>query len=136
VCSDGQTLDFGAQNVSFDERTIRNITVLHCQGRLTFTAGAELSRRITAISRGETTNVILDLEQVSYVDSAGLGAIVDAYMQVRKRDGVMKFVNPSSRTRHMLKITGIATLVETHPTVTDAVESFRDVRVPAAGSVS
>jgi len=122
--------------MSFDERTICNITVLDCDGRLTFTAGAELSRRITAIGRGATTNVILDLERVSYVDSAGLGAIVDAYMQLRKRDGVMKFVNPSSRTRHMLQITGIATLVETHPTVTAAVASLRDVAVPATGTVS
>jgi anti-sigma B factor antagonist len=124
--------------MSFDERTIHDITILDCDGRLTFTAGAELSRRITAIGMAPATKVILNLERVSYVDSAGLGAIVDAYMQLRKRDGVMKFVNPSSRTRHVLQITGIATLVETHPTVIAAVESFRAVEmpVPATGTVS
>jgi anti-sigma B factor antagonist len=124
--------------MSFDERTIHDITVLDCGPRLTFTAGAEVRRRITAIGTGAARKVVLNLERVSYVDSAGLGAIVDAYMQLRKRDGAMKFVNPSSRTRHVLQITGIATLVETHPTVTAAVESFRSVEmpVPATGTVS
>jgi len=124
--------------MSFDESIIHDITILDCDGRLTFTAGAELSRRITAIGSAATSKVVLNLERVSYVDSAGLGAIVDAYMQLRKRDGVMKFVNPSSRTRHVLQITGIATLVETHPTVTAAVESFREVAlpVPATGNAS
>ena len=116
--------------MSFDEQTIHDVTVLDCEGRLTFTAGAELSRRISAIGMAAATKVVLNLERVSYVDSAGLGAIVDAYMQLRKRDGVMKFVNPSNRTRHVLQITGIATLVETHPTVIAAVESFRAVPIP------
>jgi anti-anti-sigma factor len=122
----------------FDERTIHDITVLDCGGRLTFTAGAELRRRITALGTGPARRVVLNLERVSYVDSAGLGAIVDAYMQLRKTDGAMKFVNPSRRTRHVLQITGIATLVETHPTVTAAVESFRGVEMPepATGTVS
>jgi anti-sigma B factor antagonist len=116
--------------MSFDEHTIHDITILDCAGRLTFTAGAELSRRITALGIATATKVVLNLERVSYVDSAGLGAIVDAYMQLRKRDGVMKFVNPSNRTRHVLQITGITTLIETHPTVVAAVESFRVVALP------
>ena len=124
--------------MSFDEQTIHDITILDCEGRLTCTAGAELSRRITAIGSSAATKVVLTLERVSFVDSAGLGAIVDAYMQLRKRDGVMKFVNPSNRTRHVLQITGIATLVETHPTVVAAVESFRidALPVPAIGTLS
>jgi anti-sigma B factor antagonist len=124
--------------MSFDERTIHDITILDCEGRLTFTAGAELRRRISAIGTGTARKVVLNLERVSYVDSAGLGAIVDAYMQLRQKDGVMKFVNPSSRTRHVLQITGIATLVETHPTIVAAVQSFgrEGIPEPATGTVS
>jgi anti-sigma B factor antagonist len=124
--------------MSFDERIIHDITILDCDGRLTFTAGAELRRRITAIGTGAAKKVVLNLERVSYVDSAGLGAIVDAYMQLRQSDGMLKFVNPSSRTRHVLQITGIATLVETHPTIVAAVQSYRgeEIPEPATGTVS
>lgn len=113
--------------MAFDERTVHDITILDFDGRLTFTAGVELSRRITALAQAGVSNVVLALDRVSYVDSAGLGAIVDAFMQLRQRDGMLKFVNPSSRTRHVLEITGIATLIETYPTEAAAIASVAAV---------
>jgi anti-sigma B factor antagonist len=115
----------------FHERTIEDITILDFEGRLTFTAGVELSRRITSLSASNVSKVILNLERVSYVDSAGLGAIVGAFMQLRQREGVMKFVNPSARTLHVLQITGIATLVATFATEAAAVQSFGGARLAA-----
>jgi anti-sigma B factor antagonist len=110
--------------MAFDERIVHDITILDFKDRLTFTAGAELSKRITTLVAHGVTKVILNLERLSYVDSAGLGAIVDAVIQLRARDGALKFVNPSARTLHVLEITGIATLVETFATELNAVASF------------
>jgi len=110
----------------FDERTIQDITILDFEGHLTFTAGAELSRRIASLADARVTKVILNLERVSYVDSAGLGAIVSAFTELRHAGGVLKFANPSRRTQHVLEITGIATLVVTFATETAAVHSFGD----------
>jgi anti-sigma B factor antagonist len=110
----------------FDERTIHDITILDFNDRLTFTAGVELSRRITSLAATNVTKVILNLERVSYVDSAGLGAIMSAFTELRQREGVLKFVNPSARTQHVLAITGIAALVATFATEAAAVHSFGD----------
>ena len=108
----------------FDERTSQDITILDFEGRLTFTAGVELSRRITSLAIQNVTKVVLNLERVSYVDSAGLGAIVGAFTELRRRNGELKFVNPSTRTQHVLEITGIAALIATFATEAAAIHSF------------
>ena len=110
----------------FDERHIQDITILDFEGRLTFTAGVELSRRITSLANANTRKVVLNLERVSYVDSAGLGAIVSAFAQLRGGTGGLKFVSPSARTQHVLEITGIAKLVETFTSERLAVASYAD----------
>ena len=110
--------------MSFDERQIRDVTVLDLEGRLTFTAGTELSRRVMALASRHATKVILNLERVSYIDSAGLGAIVHAFTNLRGANGGLKFVNPSPRTQHVLEITGITSLVETFTSEKLALDSF------------
>lgn len=108
----------------FDERHTRDITILDFEGRLTFTAGVELSRRITALMAARETKVVLNLERVTYLDSAGLGAVVSAFTKLRGGKGGLKFVNPSARTQHVLDITGIAKIVETFASERLAVASY------------
>jgi anti-sigma B factor antagonist len=108
----------------FDERHIQDITILDFEGRLTFTAGVELSRRITSLMAARAHKVVLNLERVTYLDSAGLGAVVGAFTKLRGEKGGLKFVNPSARTQHVLDITGIAKIVETFPSERLAVASY------------
>ena len=110
--------------MSFDERRVEDVTVLDCYGQLAYTAGDELKRRILALCGSDPVKVVLNLERVTYVDSSGLGAVVDAFIKVRKRGGALRLVNPSARTRHLLEITSIAPLFETYACDTDAVASF------------
>ena len=99
--------------MGFNERTIAGVTVLDLEGRLTFTAGAELSRRIQALVMGGATQLVLNLEDVSYVDSAGLGAVVEALTVVRQKAARLTLLNPTKRTRHLLEMTGLARIIET-----------------------
>jgi anti-sigma B factor antagonist len=110
--------------VNVDERQIQDVTILDLEGRLTFTAGTELSRRVMTLAARHTTKVVLNLERVSYIDSAGLGAIVHAFTRLRGANGGLRFVNPSARTQHVLEITGIASLVETFASEQLAIDSF------------
>lgn len=110
--------------MAFDERNLHDITILDFTGRLTYSVGAELSRRVSSLATAGRTKVVLNLERVSYLDSAGLGALVEAFTHLRDRSGVLKFVNPNERTRHVLAITGIGSLVETFATEVSAVASF------------
>lgn len=110
--------------MAFTARRIHDITILDFEGRLTFTAGEELSRRITALAAADRPKVVLNLAGVIYVDSAGLGAIVNAFMKLRDTDGGLTFVNPTMRTKHVLEITGIASLVETYASEQLAIASY------------
>ena len=112
--------------MSFDERQVEDITILDLEGRLTFTAGTELSGRVMTLAAMRSTKIVLNLVRVAYIDSAGLGALVHAFTWLRGAHGALKFVNPSVRTQHVLQITGIATLVETFASETLAIASFAD----------
>ena len=97
------------------------------EGRLTFTAGAELSRRIQALLMGGATQLVLNLEDVSYVDSAGLGAVVEAFTAVRQKAARLTLLNPTERTRHLLEITGLARIIETFDSQAAALASYENV---------
>ena len=66
----------------------------------------------------------LDLEQVSYVDSAGLGELVQAYVTARKRDGSLKLLNVTKRLRDLLVVTRLLTVFETFDSEEEAIASF------------
>jgi anti-sigma B factor antagonist len=113
--------------LGFSERTIAGVTVLDLEGRLTFTAGAELSRRIQALLMGGATQLVLNLEDVSYVDSAGLGAVVEAFTAVRQKAARLTLLSPTERTRHLLEITGLARIIETFDSQAAALASYENV---------
>jgi len=115
--------------MAFDERHIGGITLFDLKGRLTYSAGSELSTRIGARCLSPPTHVVLNLETVSYIDSAGLGAIVEAFTAVRHCGGELKLLNPTTRTRHLLEVTGLAQIVATFDAEDEALASF-------AGAVS
>lgn len=96
----------------FSERNTAGATVLDLEGRLTFTAAAAMGQCIQALLVGGTTHLVLNLEGVSYVDSAGLGAMVEAFTVARHKAVRLTLLNPTARTRHLLEITGLARIVE------------------------
>ena len=112
--------------MKLSERIIAGVTVLDLEGRLTFTAGAELGRRIQALLVGGATGLVLNLQDVSYIDSSGLGAMVEAFTVARHKGVRLTLLNPSERTRHLLEITGLARIVETFDTEAAALASLRD----------
>ena len=110
--------------MGLNERTIDGVTILDLEGRLTFTSGSELGRRVQALLVGGTTQLLLNLERVSYVDSAGLGAIIEAFTVSQHKAVRLKLLNPTERTRHLLEITGLARIVESFGSEAEAIASW------------
>lgn len=107
-----------------NERTIAGVTILDLDGRLTFTSGSDLGRRVHALLVGGTRQLLLNLEKVSYVDSAGLGAIVEAFTVSQHKAVRLKLLNPTLRTRQLLDITGLARIVESFDSEAAALASW------------
>jgi anti-sigma B factor antagonist len=113
--------------LGFHERTVAGVTVLDLEGRLTFTAGADMGRRIQALLLGGATKLVLNLEDVSYVDSAGLGAMIEAFTMARQKAVRLTLLNPTARTRHLLEITGLDRIVESFDSEAAALASCESV---------
>ena len=68
--------------------------------------------------------IILQLKNVSYVDSSGLGAIFDSYKQVVEKDGQLKILNPNIDVKRVLDITKISKKIDIYNNEEEALKSF------------
>lgn len=72
------------------------------------------------------TRVIIDLSQVTRIDSAGLGQLMSCYSHLVRNRGALKIINPAPQIQHVLEMTGLNTLIPTYQSEQDAVSSFNN----------
>jgi anti-sigma B factor antagonist len=112
-------------NLAISEREREGIVLLDCKGRIT--AGEELSVFRAAfenVARRSDPKLILNLKDVDYIDSTGLGAMVMCSTLLRKAGGVTKLLNLNRRNLELLVLTKIDTIFEVFDSEIDAVNSF------------
>ena len=113
--------------MEIQERTLQDVVVLDLTGKLTIGEGDELLKeRISNLIQQGRRNLLLNLEGVPYVDSAGLGEIVRTYTTVSRQGGKLKLVNLTKRITDLLAITKLLTVFETYESEDEAVKSFSD----------
>lgn len=111
--------------MEIQERTLQDVVVLDLTGKLTIGEGDELLKeRISNLIQQGHHNLLLNLEGVPYVDSAGLGEIVRTYTTVSRQGGKLKLVNLTKRITDLLAITKLLTVFETYESEDEAVKSF------------
>lgn len=107
------------------ERTVGDVTVLDLRGKMTLGEGDELLKdKINSMLANGRKKLILNLEGVPYIDSAGLGEIVRTYTTVSRQGGSLKLLNLTKRIEDLLSITKLLTVFETFDTEGEAVQSF------------
>ena len=94
-------------------------------GRITLGGGGSTFRETVRdlISKGNK-KVLLNLGEVSYIDSSGIGELVSAFTTVTNRGGVMKLLNLTKRVQGLLQITKLYTVFEVFDSETSAMHSF------------
>ncbi len=111
--------------MEIQERTLQDVVVLDLTGKLTIGEGDELLKeRISNLIQQGHRKLLLNLEGVPYVDSAGLGEIVRTYTTVSRQGGKLKLVNLTKRITDLLAITKLLTVFETYESEDEAVKSF------------
>lgn len=111
--------------LTIQEREREGILILDLKGRLT--AGEEagiLRERLRAEVAAGRINVILNLAEVDYIDSTGLGTMVICYTSLQKAGGALKLVNLNRRNIELLVLTKLSTVFEIFNDEQDAVNSF------------
>ena len=111
--------------MQIDERKIGEVTILDLKGKMTLGDGDELLRtKINTIMTAGAKKIVLNLGDVPYIDSAGLGEVVRSYTTVSRQGGVLKLLNLTKRIQDLLAITKLLTVFETFDTENEAVKSF------------
>jgi anti-sigma B factor antagonist len=107
------------------ERQIGAVTILDLSGKLTIDQDAQrLKDKINSLILQQRTKVVLNLGEVSYIDSGGLGQLVASYGSLSKTSGGLKLLNVNKRNHDLLSITRLVTIFETFDTEAEAVKSF------------
>ena len=107
------------------ERTVSDVTVLDLKGKMTLGEGDELLKdKINSLLAAGKKKLLLNLEAVPYIDSAGLGEVVRTYTTVSRQGGSLKLLNLTKRIEDLLSITKLLTVFETFDTEAEAVQSF------------
>jgi anti-sigma B factor antagonist len=108
------------------ERTVGNVVIVDVSGKVTLSDGGDvvLKDKIRSLVQQGQKSVLLNLGDVSYVDSAGLGEIVQSYATVTKNGGALKLLNVTKRIKDLLSITKLLTVFECHDNEAEAVASF------------
>jgi len=112
-------------SIEIQQREREGITVLDLKGRLT--VGEEVSRFRTQLQKlidsGQRT-IVLNMEQVDYIDSTGLGALVMAYTSMQRAGGKIKLLNLSRRGIELLVMTKLTTIFEVFDDEQSSINSF------------
>jgi anti-sigma B factor antagonist len=93
-------------------RTPEEILV-RCSGRIVSTTSGTLQTEVRRLIP-ETKRVVLDLTDVTYMDSSGLGAIVGVYLSARRQQRELKLINLNQRLKELFRITNMAKVFEGH----------------------
>src|SRR5687767_15476316 len=111
--------------MQIDERIVNDVTILDLKGKMTLGEGDELLKdRINSLLASNKKKLVLNLEGVPYIDSAGLGEIVRTYTTVSRQGGSLKLLNLTKRIEDLLSITKLLTVFDTFDSEADAVKSF------------
>lgn len=107
------------------ERRVADVTILQLAGRLELDDGDTVLRdHVNRLAEEGRVNLILDLTDVTRLDSAGIGMLVGKYLTVRKRGGTIKLLHLTDRTSRLLNITKLASVFEIFEQEDQAVRSF------------
>ena len=111
--------------MKIDERAVDGVTILDLQGKMLIGEGDELLReKINQLVENGTEKIVLNLAEVPYVDSAGLGEIVRCYTTVSRKNGKLKLLHLTKRIHDLLSITKLLTVFETYDDERQALDSF------------
>ena len=105
-----------AANPTTPELTLRtekngDDTTVHGSGRITSSTSALLQKTVRELIP-QSRRILLDLSQVNYIDSSGIGAMVSVYLAANRQECELKVVNAQPRIRDLFEITKLSTVFE------------------------
>ena len=112
-------------SVKLTTRQVGDVTVVDAVGRITLGEGASTFRdTIRDLSSSGHKKILLNLGEVSYIDSSGIGEMVSGFTTVANQGGTVKLLNLTKRVKDLLQITKLYTVFEVFDDEASVVRSF------------
>ena len=106
-------------------RHVEGVTVLDLSGKITLgEASGKLRSAVQEALSAGSKKILLNLADVNYIDSAGLGELVSAFTTVKNGGGELKLLNLTKKVRDLLVITKLLTVFDVKDNEQDALKSF------------
>src|SRR5262245_57769880 len=103
-----------------------SVTIIEPKGKITIGEGDVILRdEITKLLADNKKKLVLDLSEVSYMDSAGVGELVSVYTSVKNRGGELKLACLTKKIKDLLQITQLLTIFDAYDSVDEALGSFK-----------
>lgn len=111
--------------MQIEERIVDDVTILDLKGKMTLGEGDELLKdKINSLVSQGHKKLLMNLADVPYIDSAGLGEIVRTYTSISRQGGKLKLLNTSKRIYDLLVITKLVTIFDSYDSEDEAIRSF------------
>ena len=106
-------------------RQVDGVAIVDCNGRITLGEGSVILRDTVRglLGKGQK-KILLNLGDVTYIDSSGIGELVSAFTTVRNQGGELKLLNLTKKVHDLLQITKLYTVFEVHDDEAAAIRSF------------
>jgi anti-sigma B factor antagonist len=107
-------------------RQVNGVTIVDMSGRITLGEGSVILRDSIKdlLGKGQK-KILLNLGDVSYIDSSGIGELVSAFTSVRNQGGELKLLKLTKKVHDLLQITKLYTVFDIKDDETDAIRSFK-----------
>ena len=107
-------------------RQVNGITILDLSGRITLGEGSVVLRdNVRDLVGKGSKQILLNLGDVTYIDSSGIGELVSAFTTVRNQGGELKLLNLTKKVHDLLQITKLYTVFDIKDDEADAIQSFK-----------
>jgi anti-sigma B factor antagonist len=111
--------------MKIEARTIGDVRILDCSGKITLGEGTMAVRNtVRDILKRDGKKIILNLEDVNYIDSSGIGELVSTYTTVTNNGGELKLLNLTKKIQELLQITKLLTVFQVFNDEQEALNSF------------
>jgi anti-sigma B factor antagonist len=112
--------------LSIASREVDGVTVLDLNGRITLGEGSvQLRDAIRDLIGKGQKNILLNLSEVNYIDSSGLGELVSAYTTARNQGAALKLLGLSKKVNDLLQLTKLYTVFDIYDDEASAIASYK-----------
>ena len=106
------------------KREIESVTILDVKGEIDLYNAPEIRDEINRLIEADRVRLIINLDDVSYIDSSGIGALISGLSNLKKKNGGLKIINVNGSVRKVFELTKLTTFFEIHNTEQAALAAF------------